>query len=464
MRARWPAAVLLSCAGVAASSFLSGCEADALHPGSASAASGYTVRAHRACTLYASPQGSNDASGRSAQDPSSLDAAVRRTVPGSVVCLLRGTYALKSETFITRSGERGQPITIRSHGGRAVLRWAAPGSGTSLALIKLDHHVHDIAVVGLTLDGAGRASQGVKCSPGDHHLLVSGNTIRNTGSAGVATKRCDYVAVVRNRIYHTGYDPKAGWSSGVSLNSPASHDAAPGFHSFIVDNVISGAADESFHHSEGHGIILDLGGDRAPPALIAGNVVYENGSHCINVFQVTGAWVVNNTCYANGLDLRQRYAGEIAVASTETARTHFINNVAYAWDGRPPYQQFGRVHATYRHNVEYGGTRSELPARALGDRSQVWRVNPRFAAPPGLNPSAGGQYRRAVPPWRLRGRLVPRASSPLVDAGVDPLAGPGLSSALRRGMRQYLARDLRGVARPSGGRWDVGAYEVRRRR
>jgi hypothetical protein len=414
----------------------------------------YVVSAQRACTLYVSPHGTASGPGRSPAHPLSLDAAIRRTLPGTVVCLLPGVYNRGGEAFVTRSGVPGRPVTYRSHGGRAVLRWAARG-GAGLALVKLDHGVHDIAISDLTLDGSNRASQGVKCSSGDHHLLVSGNTILDTGSAGVATKRCDYVAVIRNRIYHTGYDPRAGWSSGVSLNTPVWHDRAPGFHSFVVGNVISGADDESVHHSEGHGVILDLGGS-APPALVADNVVYENGSRCINVLRVSGAWVVNNTCYADGLDLRQHGVAEITASGGAVSKLHLLNNVAYAWTGRTPFQLLDGAHATLRGNVEFGGVASR-PSAGLR------RADPLFAAPPPVDPSAAGQQARAVPPWRLGAALMPRPGSPLVDAGVNPLADPDLTPALRRGMRRYLLRDLEGTRRPQGHRWDVGAYELRQR-
>ncbi len=434
--------------GLAAAALVCGCGGGTHHVA-------YVVSAHSSCTLYVSPHGSAHAGGRSAPHPLTLDAAAARMVPGSVVCLLPGVYKRGGEVFITRSGLPGRPITIRSHGGRAVLRWDAGKPGTGLALIKLDHGVHDVAVSDLTLDGSNRASQGVKCGSGDHHLLVSGNTILDTGSAGVATKRCDYVAVIGNSIYHTGYDPKAGWSSGVSLNTPVWSDRAPGFHSYIVDNIISGADDESFHHSEGHGIILDLGGS-APPALVAGNVVFENGNRCITVLRVSGSWIVNNTCYADGLDLREQDRGEIAASGSDVTGTHVIDNVAYAWNGREPYQSLDGAHVSYRRNVAFGGSARGLPT---GDASKVRRADPLFVALPRVDPTTGGQQAKALPPWRLGDALMPGPASPLLDSGANPLADPAATPALRRGLRRYLARDLTRTRRPQGRGWDIGAYE-----
>jgi hypothetical protein len=67
----------------------------------------------------------------------------------------------------------------------------------------------------------------------------------------------------------------------------------------VVGNVISGASDESSYQTDGSGIIMELGGN-APTALVANNVVLQNGDHCINVLEVANVWVVNNTCYQNG--------------------------------------------------------------------------------------------------------------------------------------------------------------------
>jgi hypothetical protein len=122
----------------------------------------------------------------------------------------------------------------------------------------------------------------VKCNRGAHHLVVRDRTIRNTGSGGVGPKEGDYITVARNLIHRTGYDPHVGWSSGVSLNSNVWSDTAPGFHSYVVGNLISGASDEFSYNTDDSGVISDL--DRnAPPVLVANNVIYQNGSRCMNV-------------------------------------------------------------------------------------------------------------------------------------------------------------------------------------
>jgi hypothetical protein len=125
----------------------------------------------------------------------------------------------------------------------------------------------------------------------------------------------------------------------------------------VTGNVISGASDESSYHTDGSGIIIDLGGN-APPVLVANNVAFENGDHCMNVLEVANVWVVNNTCYKNGLDKRQTSTGEVTVKGAADTNVRVINNVAYAWTGRPPFQlRSGAARAT-------GATCSTVELRA----------------------------------------------------------------------------------------------------
>jgi hypothetical protein len=413
------------------------------------------------CTLYASPTGSSTASGSSPTAATTVHAAAGRTVPGSVVCLLAGTYEVASEVYVSRSGEAGKPIVFRAEGGQALLRWtgSGPPAGQSYAVFKLASGAHHVEFAGLTIDGANRASQGVMCNRGAHHLVVRDSTIRNTGSAGVATKECDYVTVVRNLIHHTGYDRNVGWSSGVSINSHRWSDTAPGFHSYVVGNVISGASDESSYSTDGSGVIIDLGGN-APPVLVANNVAMENGDHCIQALDVANVWVVNNTCYKNGLDNRQSGTGEITLNRAGAANVRVINNVAYAWTGRRPFQQVNGATGIYSRNVEYGGNTSSVPSAVLGDPQQLRRSSELFVAPPFVDPSAPLQQATALPPWDLGGRLVPQNGATLIDAATNPLTAPGVTPDLRAGMERHLTRDVAGQARPRGAGWDVGAYEA----
>lgn len=416
---------------------------------------GISVRGERSrCSVYVAPRGTRAAGGRAPRTATSLLAAGDRAVPGAVVCLRGGTYPIRSDLLLSRSGTSAQPIVYRSYNGTPILKWVGPKPApeSSSAVLLADRHAHDLVFDGLTIDGANRASIGFKCNRGGYRMIVRNSTIRNTGSAGVDTKRCDYVTVEHNLISHTGYDPNVGWSSGISLNSQVWSDRQPGFHSFVVGNIVAGASDESSKHSEGHGIIVDLGDD-APPVLIANNVVYENGGSGINVHHAANVWAINNTCYGNGLDPRLGPGiGEITANGSESQNLQFANNVAFAKADRPPYEFDGGAQGVLSHDVAYGGD--------VSGGLQVRRFDPGFVDPPPLDLNRGLPQTRALPPWRIGSRLVPKRSSPLIDAGVDPRTLPGLTPPMLDAIDHYLGRDIRGLRRPEGRGWDVGAYEA----
>ena len=407
------------------------------------------TRSGSSCSLYVSPTGRYSASGRSPGDPTSLRAARQRTKPGTVVCIRGGTYGISSPFYVSRSGAAGKPVVFRSYKGRAVIKWkgSRPPLGSSYAVLQVGSHTHHIAFRGLVIHGANRASSGVKCDTGAHHLVIRGSIIRNTGAAGVITKRCDYVKLLHNLIWHTGYDPNRGWSSGIALNTNVWSDRRASFHNFVIGNVISGASDESSNHTEGHGIILDRGGD-VPPVLVANNLVYENGNHCIDVFLSDNAWIVNNTCYKNGLDLRTPQSGEIIINGAGVSNVHVINNVVWAWNPNYPYQLVNGATAAFSHNIAYGGITSQLPERVLANLRQI---KPRFRNPPDVDPDLDQQQRTALRPWDVGLRFLGRPTSPLIDGGARPRNMPKRA--------QYVLRDLRGRLRPRGAGWDIGAYE-----
>jgi len=370
------------------------------------------------------------------------------------VCLAAGTYALSSSFYVSRSGTAGHPIVYRAYGGTALLKW----TGGSSPVVQAGSAAHDVEFHSLVIDGAGRATSGFKCDSGAHHLIIRESTIKNTGSAGVMAKSCDYVTVLRNLISHTGYNPNSGWSSAVSLNGNRWSDRAGGFHDFVVGNVISGASDEAPMHSEGHGVIVDRAGN-GPAVLIANNVVYENGGRCLDAYLSAHVWFVNNTCYKNGLDKRhQAHLGEICGKGWSSTDLHFVNNVAYAWTNRGPYKLVDSASGTFSHNVAYGGIESDVPSSVSIDPLRLRLVDPLFTNQPVVSATLDQQQRTAVVPWKIGNAFVPRIASPLIGAGVDPRTVSGLTTALRAGITRYLLTDVRGAARPKG-RWDVGAYE-----
>ncbi len=279
-----------------------------------------------------------------------------------------------------------------------------------------------VRVQGLTIDGAGTADTGIKCTGGAHHIWVVGNRICDLGVGGVVAHGCDYVVVRRNQIWHVGYGK--GWGSGISIHEARWHDHAGGFHSLVVGNVVSGSTDDSFHHTDGNGIILDLAADpRAgtPPVLVANNVVFMNGGRCIETYHATGAWIVNDTCYRNALDLRVgrgcRCIGEVAVKRSRDV--HVVNTLAAAWTGGVPF-------VTPR--LDPGHVRPRRPRRPGALRRPAGRLGRRPAAAAHRADAGGGRGRPVARGGQPAARRRPRpadAAGPRPGPAGDHRVGPG---------------------------------------
>jgi hypothetical protein len=400
------------------------------------------------CSRFAAPDGRESGDGFAPHSAVSLRRATRIADPGERVCLLAGTYRVTSTLNINRSGEVGEPIVYTRLRKRPIVRWR--GSDADV-VIQIAPEAHHVVIRGLTVVGG---TNGVRITNGAHHIRVVANRIRGAGVTGIGMTGADYVTLLRNRIFRVGYG--RGWGSGIGFNTPVGIDGKPGFHSIVAFNVISGTSDESYHHSDGNGIIVQHGGD-IPPVLVTNNVIYHNGGRCIHNLNANNVWVVNNTCFVNGLDRRLGdYVGELSNANA--GNIHLVNNLVRTRGSRYPVKVVQGSTAVLRRNVVYGGRESLVPQSVLNDPGQLRVLPPGFVRPPALKSGLGSPQSRALPPWRLGNGLALRAGARPVGKGVDPRATPGVNPDLRRALTRYALSSMSGTRRPQG-RFDVGAYE-----
>jgi parallel beta-helix repeat protein len=409
------------------------------------------------CSLYVSPTGMASNSGAAATSPLTLREAAQRTKPGDVVCLQGGTYNLTAQVYLQNSGSSSAWIIYKSYNGTAVLNW---NTTTRAAVIQTAPGIHHIEIRGLSIDGKNYASSGLRCD-GSTYLRLINNTLVNNGTAGIATQHCDYITITQNKVYHSGYT--YGWASGITLHEHEWSDRAPGFHSYVVGNIVSGSYDSSTSHSEGHGIITDQGDYLAdtPPILIANNLVYQNGGSCIASFRTTNNWVINNTCYANSLDGQIKGTGSVGEYSASKSTTnYYVNNVVQAWSKGYDVRLLNSSAISFYRNTWYGGKGLYgVPTTVSSDPKQLRQVKPLFQNPIPMDATADGQYRNALHPNQVGNRFQLQASSPLLNAGIDPRTIPGLTAELKAGIERYLLTDLKGIPRPQGAGFDIGAYE-----
>jgi Right handed beta helix region len=294
--------------------------------------------------------------------------------------------------------------------------------------------------------------------------------IRNTGATGIALNAVDYVTAERNLIYHTGYNQ--GWSSGISLwnggssptygGSTAWYDTTPGFHNFIVGNIVSGSYDNSGNHSDGDGIIVD-GSGSIPPALIANNLVYENGGAGLEVYHNSGdMWVVNNTAYANGLDPQVSNGQSPDYVANYAGNVHLVNDLAYgrangsSYSTAYLYNQANGSTINWASSIGYNGTTISVPASITSNASDYRYANPLLTSPPPL-PSGSTPWANATPPWSIGNDFTLQANSRAIATGTNPTTGMNTAEAATA--QRYLTTDLAGNPRPQNNPTDIGAYQ-----
>ena len=421
------------------------------------------------CTILASSSGNDANAGTTATAPKTFAGAAAATQPGSVVCLLGGTYNLSSSFNPPTSGSPSAWIVYKNYGDAAV-NFVWTGSADASAMFHLGSGNFPtgpsyLEFRGLNLDGRGNAGDAMFCR-GGHHLRFIENTMSNTGGSGIGSRDCDYLIADHNIINHNGYMPAStsvpqwyGWTSGISFNSDQWFDNYTGFHNVISNNIVVGEFDSSVNHTDGNGIILDLSNGtyaassaNTPPVLVINNVVYGNGGRCVVAYVVTNFWIVNNTCYKNNLDPTLGNAGSLSASDSHDG--YFINNISVAWNtANPTYSQGGTTaNISDFADLYYGSSLNFTPSAP----AQFLQADPLFVNAPSLT---GGQYATALPPSQLGNGLTLLAASPAIGRGIDPATLPNLPAAIVSDLQKYVYTDITGKARPQGGAFDLGAYQ-----
>ena len=437
-------------------------------PQAASSGSGSGSSSAPACTIFVSPSGGGN--GSTSSSPEALSSALSQVGPGSVACLEAGTYNESSTLWISRSGTPAAPITYRNYGGVALVQYT--GGATSSGVLETSSAsnwggTHDVVINGLTIDGGNEAGIGIATIQGSHNVTVTNCVIRNTGATGIAFNAGDYLVATHNEIFHTGY--RNGWSSGISLwyggdsatygGSTAWYDTNAGFHNVIVDNIISGAYDNSSNHSDGNAIIVD-GSGSIPPVLIADNLVYENGGRGIEDNANSGdVWIVNNTAYADGLDLQVGGGQAPDYGAYSATNVHFVNDLSYGRKNGSGYTSayiYNNTSSTisWAGDMGYNGSTQGLSSSVTSNASQYNYGDPLFTSTPTI-PSGSSPWASATPPWSIGNAFTLQSGSAAIGGGTNPTTG--MSGAEASSAQAYLATDLAG--NPRGATPSVGAYQ-----
>ena len=152
----------------------------------------------------------------------------------------------------------------------------------------------------------------------------------NTKS-GIAFQSAQGVHIAQCIVAHNGASTTESWSSGVDLfgaqGTPADN---------LVERNVAFENVDNQNHTDGSGFIAD---DVGTGATFQNNIGFRNGGSCIRITTAVNTYILNNSCYHDGLDtaaVSPNAPGEILFSSAGTLSGAVLqNNLAAAsgWNG-----------------------------------------------------------------------------------------------------------------------------------
>jgi parallel beta-helix repeat protein len=258
------------------------------------AASAPSADAAVSCTRYASPAGSDSATGTSAAPLRTARKLVESLLAGQTGCLLPGTY--NEDLTIRNGGAPGSPITLA----------AGPQGGATLrGRLWVTDQANDVVVRDLTLDGRNTGNLPSPNINGDRVSFVA-NDVSNAhtticfdvGSVigyGVA----DGVLIEGNRIHNCGILPPQNHHHGIFLEN-ARNSIVRG--NYIYDNADKGILifpdsdgnliEQNVIHGNSTGLLIggSMLGDAWHPAYPKDNRIRRNVITSSRRYNVEGYW------------------------------------------------------------------------------------------------------------------------------------------------------------------------------
>ena len=395
-------------------------------------------------TYYVSPTG-NDANPGTITLPWKTPAKAGATAQAGDTVIFRGGVYYSQLTPKNSGNTTNGWITFQAYPGEepTIIHDAFFSKGVNI------DGVNFIKIIGLTAIAAGSNGPGISINNA-HHIQILNCVVRDSATSGIATTNgIDYITIEGNKIHNNsniGQYNGSGisiWNSGGPI-----FDNASGYHIIIKNNLIYNNRNLTAEPSDGNGIILDnndQGGTAAsqlPKALVANNVIFDNGGRCIHVRNSSNADVINNTCYHNleTEKIAEGCNGEITLQRTNTydssINIQVYNNIVYGKGGTCNqgrsqaflFQVF--CNSSYcpqfksGYNLWYNGAVNQSGTNDL-------TANPNFIKP-SLDPNLAN--------------FGITLTSPALDSGTDQF-------------QTIIPRDYSGTLRPQGDGFDRGAYE-----
>lgn len=244
----------------------------------------------------------------------SLTAAAAVARPGDLILILPGRHGgvldVQNQEFIKCQGTAAAWITIAGIPGQRPI--IESGAWDALHC----ENASFVKVVGLELtmnplmssEMAGNGLNLTRC----HHILVENCIFRDLGGDGITATRSDHVRVERNRIIGCGHRSRWG-QGGIGISSSLAMDDAPGPHTMISDNRITGSRTHQINVTNGEwtggngiGVYNHRPGDDGEdypgyfiPILISGNLCADNDGSGISLFRTDQTRITGNLLHRN---------------------------------------------------------------------------------------------------------------------------------------------------------------------
>jgi hypothetical protein len=423
-----------------------------------------------AVTYYVSGSGSDSNNGLSTSTAFlTLQHAESVTQPGDTVYAMNGTYTNSCSScdvlditvpgtvnnWITFKAYPGQTPTISFNGWEGILfeptaayvevnGFTVIGNNANVTLAQAQAQSTtnpNPAFNGNCIATDGRSGT---ATVRPNHIRILNNTISECGGGGVGTAWSDYVTISGNTIYNSAWYSIYG-ASAISTWENWNADNSTAYKMFITGNRIYANAElvPVFDNNppmitDGEGIIIDSTrnsaynstNDPLPPytgrTLIANNIIYNNGSSAVEVFQSDHVDVVNNSTYQNVTNPPLSGRGEMFL--NQTSDVNVVNNIFYSATGQNPVTSVPTSTASIvlNYNLYYNGSISgDVPAGA-----NDLTGNPLYVDPADANP--------------LSALLTLSSGSPALGTGTSYLAP---------------TTDILGNPRPGPDGYDRGAYQ-----
>lgn len=367
-----------------------------------------------------------------------IQPAVDAVQPGQTVLVLDGEYA----GFRVRNGGTPEaPISIVAAGEAARITSAEPGSGDGI-------YIEDssfLLLEGFVVEGAPAYGIGAHDALPDRPmrgLVVRNNVVRRSASTNiylsqVADSIVEGNVAIGSLDSHGIYLANAGSDNTVLRGNNCYGNAVNGIH-FNGDQADTGDGLQWLLTVEGNVIhgngANGLNMDGVQYTTVRNNLVFDNGRHGLRAYAIDGAdgprlmTVVNNTFAGNGgwsikftqdggrhtvfNNVLMSRSGSLAVASRELVADRNVALDAFSVDGERTVLRL-----------------AQWQAAGFGSNTRLAEPDQVFVAP------GDSDYRLG-------------SGSPALDAGVFILNGQ-LAPTI----------DLIGRERPSGGAYDIGAFE-----